>query len=141
AAARTRYLARHPDAYMFAGFGDFAFYRMTVTYAHLVAGFGRIDDITARALLTDLSDAADLLAAEESAVAHMNDDHTDALRLYATNLLGAPDGDWTCVGCDPEGLDLQNGRTGLRLNFPHRVKTAGELRAVLVELAAKARAA
>src|SRR5436853_244385 len=38
--ARRRYLDRQPEAEMFAGFGDFAFYRMTLNGAHLVAGFG-----------------------------------------------------------------------------------------------------
>ncbi len=56
------------------------------------------------------SDAADLLAAEDGAIAHMNADHADACRLYATRLLGAPDGDWRCVGIDPDGIELQNGR-------------------------------
>ena len=72
-------------------------------------------------ILTDLSGADDLLAAEASALAHMNDDHADAVRLYATQLLGAPDGEWRCAGCDPEGLDLQLGRMALRLPFPQRV--------------------
>ena len=30
---------------MFAGFADFAFYRMALKAAHLVAGFGRIVDL------------------------------------------------------------------------------------------------
>ena len=42
---RRRYLARHPEAEMFAGFADFAFYRMELERAHLVAGFGRIVDL------------------------------------------------------------------------------------------------
>src|SRR3569833_3149427 len=42
--ARRRYLDRQPEAEMFAGFADFSFYRMIVTGAHLVAGFGRIVD-------------------------------------------------------------------------------------------------
>src|SRR2546421_711980 len=42
--ARRRYLDRQPEAPTFAGFGDFAFYRMVLTAAHLVAGFGRIVD-------------------------------------------------------------------------------------------------
>src|SRR5580704_3450389 len=33
AAARRRYLARHPEAEMFAGFADFAFYRIAVKAA------------------------------------------------------------------------------------------------------------
>jgi hypothetical protein len=65
----------------------------------------------------------------------------DALRLYATKLLKAKDGDWRCTGCDPEGHDLRLGRTGLRLRFPQRVTGPGSLRAVLKELAEQARAA
>ena len=48
-----------------------------------------------------------LIAAEADAIAHMNADHAEACRLYATKLLGAPDGDWRCVGIDPEGIELQ----------------------------------
>jgi putative heme iron utilization protein len=71
----------------------------------------------------------------------MNADHPDTCRLYATKLLDAPDGDWRCVGCDPEGLELQNGRTALRLPFPQQVNSPGVLRAVLKQLAEQARAA
>ena len=138
---RRRYLARQPEAEMFAGFGDFAFYKIAVSAAHLVAGFGRIVDLTPQEILVDLAGADDLLASEERASAHMNEDHADACRLYATRLLGAPDGDWRCVGFDPEGLELQNGRIALRLPFPQRVNGSGPLRAVLVQLAQEARAA
>ena len=34
---------------MFAGFADFAFYRVTLKAAHLVAGFGRIVDLKPQA--------------------------------------------------------------------------------------------
>jgi heme oxygenase (biliverdin-IX-beta and delta-forming) len=139
AGVRTAYLRRHPEAEMFAGFGDFAFYRMQIGGAHLVAGFGRIVDLSAQDVLTDVSDAQALTAAEGEAIAHMNADHAEACRLYATKLLGGPDGDWTCTGIDPEGLELQQGRLALRLAFPQRVNAPGPLRAVLKDLAAKAR--
>jgi putative heme iron utilization protein len=126
---------------MFAGFADFSFYRMTISRAHLVAGFGRIVDLAAQDILTEVSDAEALLAAEGEAIAHMNADHAEACRLYAAKLLGGPDGDWTCVGVDPEGIELQCGRMALRLFFPQRVTGPGPLRSVLKELAAKARAA
>jgi hypothetical protein len=71
----------------------------------------------------------------------MNQDHADTCRLYATKLLGGSDGEWRCVGCDPEGLELQQGRTALRLAFPQRVRTPGVLRAVLKQMADAARAA
>ena len=70
----------------------------------------------------------------------MNADHADACRLYATKLLGAHDGDWRCVGVDPEGIELQSGQTALRLAFPQRVTAPGPLRAVLKQFAEQARA-
>jgi heme iron utilization protein len=139
--ARRRYLDRQPEAEMFAGFADFAFYRVTLKAAHLVAGFGRIIDLKPQQILTETADAAELVAAEPRILAHMNADHADAVRLYATKLLGAPDGEWRCVGCDPEGLELQLDRTALRLPFPQRVHAPDVLRQVLRQMADQARAA
>jgi putative heme iron utilization protein len=139
--ARRRYLDRQPEAEMFAGFADFAFYRVALKAAHLVAGFGRIVDLKPQDILTEIGDAAELVAAEPDILAHMNEDHAEACRLYATKLLGAPDGEWRCVGCDPEGLELQHGRTALRLAFPQRVRAPGEVRQVLKQMAEQARAA
>jgi heme oxygenase (biliverdin-IX-beta and delta-forming) len=138
---RRRYLDRQPEAEMFAGFADFAFYTVTLKGAHLVAGFGRIVDLKPQDILTDTADAAELVAAEPEILAHMNADHAEAVRLYATKLLGAPDGAWRCVGCDPEGLELQLDRTALRLPFPQRVRAPGVLRQVLKQMAEQARAA
>ena len=139
--ARRRYLDRQPEAEMFAGFADFAFYRVALKAAHLVAGFGRIVDLKPQDILTEIGDAAELVAAEPDILAHMNEDHAEACRLYATKLLGAPDGEWRCVGCDPEGLELQHGRTALRLAFPQRVRAPGAVRQVLKQMAEQARAA
>jgi len=139
AATPIAYLRRHPDAEMYANFSDFAFYRMEVGGAHLVAGFGRIVDLKPQDVLTDVVDAKALVEAEADAIAHMNTDHADACRLYATRLLGAGDGDWRCVGIDPEGIELQNGRMALRLPFPRRIIALGTLRTVLKELAVVAR--
>ena len=136
---RRRYLARQPEAAMFAGFADFAIYRIEISAAHLVAGFGRIVDLKPQDVLVDIAGADELIAAEEGATSHMNEDHADALRLYATRLLGAADGDWRCAGLDPEGMELQSGRMALRLPFPQRVNGAGPLRAILVQMAQNAR--
>ena len=137
---RRRYLAAHPSAEMFAGFTDFGFYRIVLDSIHLVAGFGRIVDLAPDSVLTDLTDAGKLVEAEEGAIEHLNADHADALVLYATRLLAAPAGDWRCTGLDPDGLDLTDGAATLRLDFPRRIATPGDLRKILVELAAQARA-
>jgi heme oxygenase (biliverdin-IX-beta and delta-forming) len=138
---RRRYLARQQEAQVFAGFADFAFYKMQLKGAHLVAGFGRIVDLKPEDVLTQVDDAAELVTGETDILQHMNEDHLDTCRLYATKLLGACDGDWRCVGCDPEGLELQHGRTALRLPFPQRVRAPGVLRVMLKQLADEARAA
>jgi heme iron utilization protein len=136
---RRRYLARQPEAEMFADFPDFSFYRIALTGAHLVAGFGRIVDLKPHDILVDVAGADELLAAEDGAVAHMNDGHAEACRLYATKLLGAPDGNWRCAGFDPEGMELQNGRAALRLPFSQHVTSPRVLRAVLKQLADEGR--
>src|SRR6267154_1978847 len=49
---RRRYLERQPEAEMFVGFADFAFYKVALKGAHLVAGFGRIVDLEPGDILT-----------------------------------------------------------------------------------------
>lgn len=137
---QRRYLNAHPAAEAFVSFKDFAFFRIRPAGTHLVAGFGRIVDLKPEQFLTDLAGAEDLLAAEEGAVEHMNADHRGAMGLYATRLLGAPAGDWRCTGCDPEGIDMQDGQTTLRLDFPERVADGTALRKMLVRLVGEARA-
>src|SRR5690348_9055131 len=81
---RARFLARHPGAAMYAGFKDFAFYRLDATRAHLVAGFGRIHWIAPGDLLLDVRGSAPLAESEASIIEHMNADHADAVQLYAS---------------------------------------------------------
>jgi heme iron utilization protein len=137
--ARRRYLERQPEAEMFADFADFGFYRIALGGAHLVAGFGRIVDLSSADILTEIAGAEALVDAEAEIVAHMNAEHLSAIRLYATRLLGDSDGDWRCVGCDPGGLELQLHRRARRLDFPERVASPGVLRQVLKSLAEEAR--
>jgi putative heme iron utilization protein len=139
--ARRRYVERQPGSQGFAAFADFSFYQLAIKSVHLVAGFGRIVDLKPSEVLTATEDAGALVEAEPAVLAHMNGDHAEACRLYATKLLGARDGDWRCVGVDPEGLELQLDRTALRLPFPQRVSGPEVLRDMLKQLAEQARAA
>jgi heme oxygenase (biliverdin-IX-beta and delta-forming) len=137
---RRRYLSAHPSAESFVGFKDFSFYRIVPSGTHLVSGFGRIVDLKPDQFLTALSGAEGLMEAEAGAVEHMNEDHREAMNLYATRLLGAESADWRCAGCDPDGMDMQAGNETLRLDFPERVTSGTELRKMLVRLAGEARA-
>lgn len=138
--ARQRFLARHPHAATYVDFPDFAFYRLAVERAHYIGGFGRIVDLAAADILVDLAGAEALVAAEADIVAHMNADHADAVRLYATALLGARDGDWRMIGVDPLGLDMLLDGETLRLGFDSRITSPDAARKELVRLVGVARA-
>jgi putative heme iron utilization protein len=141
ARVRRRFLARHPKSELYAGFADFSFWRLAVASAHLNGGFARAADLSGDDVRTDVTGADGLIAVEAEAVAHMNTDHAAACRIYATKLLGAPDGPWRITGIDPDGADLAFGDSTARLAFPQRVTEPAELRQVLVALAGQARAA
>ena len=136
---KRRFLARHPDAAMYAGFKDFRFYKVTTERAHLVAGFGKIRWIEAAALLAT-PPLPELAESEEGIVNHMNEDHSDAVQLYAGKLLGLPGSDWTMTGIDAEGIDLRQAGQVARLAFETPLAAAGQARKALISLVAKARA-
>ncbi len=142
----ARFLARHPGAQAYAQFKDFRVTRMAVERGHLVAGFGRIHWLEAPDILFDAGAYAALAEAEAAIVAHMNEDHTEALRLIAERLLGLsspkPEGGgvWVMTGIDPEGLDLRRGAQLARAEFDKPVRDAESARAALAGLTRRARA-
>ena len=139
AAAARRYLARHPDAERYAGFGDFGFYRMKVEKAHYVGGFARAHWLPARRLMTASATAKALAAAEEVICKHMNDDHAAAVDLYARVLLGRRGTGWRMTGVDADGADLRRGGRFARLSFAAPAMDRGEIRKFLVDLVEEAR--
>ncbi len=135
-----RFLARHPDAAMYAGFKDFHFYKVTPERAHLVAGFGKIRWLTMAELMPVPPPPA-LVGAEADIVAHMNEDHADAVELYATRLLGLAGSGWRITGIDEEGIDLRSGGSVARLAFPVPVQGPQQARQALIALTGAARGA
>jgi putative heme iron utilization protein len=138
---RRRFLARHPKAEMYADFGDFGFWRLEPEHLYLNGGFARAWDGTPAEILAPARNCAEFIAMEDSAVVHMNADHRDAVKLYATKLAKAEAGPWVVSGIDPEGLDLMAGDRTARIAFPEPVGDGAGLRKVLADLARAARAA
>ncbi len=104
-AARARFLTRHPSAAQYADFSDFAFYRLDISSAHLIEGFGRIVPLPASALRAEQSDFAAFAHAEPSLLA----------TLKRT---------WPSVtGIDCEGVDFARGSHVGRLRFTPPVVT------------------
>lgn len=134
---KARFVARHPDSSLYAGFKDFGFYRIVLERSHLVGGFGRIRWIDASELAAP--QAPGLAEAEPGIVSHMNEDHGDAVQLYAEKLIGRTGTGWKMTGIDPEGIDLRLGGEVARLAFEAPLTAAAEARKVLVALVGKAR--
>lgn len=137
---RARFLGRHPDAKLYADFRDFSFYRIAIDRAHFVAGFGRIDSIESAALRVDPTPFQALIESEAGIVGHMNEDHADAVGLYATQLLGLGSGEWIMTGIDAFGCDLRWRGQVARLNFDAPIVHPGSARKTLVDLVRRARA-
>ena len=137
--ARERFLARHPKAKLYADFPDFGFFALAPEAGHLNGGFAKAATLTTSELLLDLAGAEGLVAGERGAVEHMNQDHADALALYASGS-GEEEGAWRLTGLDPEGMDLMVGERTARVTYPEPVRDMGTLRKSLVAMAAQARA-
>lgn len=140
-ALRARFLARHPSAAAYADFGDFAFYVVTPSRAHFIGGFGRIGWVDGAALVDAAAADLPLTAAEADVVDHMNDDHADAVALYARMVDGPQPADaaWVMTGVDPDGCDLRWGGRVLRVPFSKRIETADKARGELVRMVKTAR--
>jgi putative heme iron utilization protein len=138
-APRARFLSRHPSAAAYADFADFGIYRVAIERAHMVAGFGEIVWIAGPELRFPMDGYALLMAAEADIVAHMNADHSAALDLYATVLLGRAGAGWAMTGIDPEGCDLRCGGAVARLDFDSPVAGPAEARKTLAALARESR--
>jgi|AP95_1055475.scaffolds.fasta_scaffold03914_3 hypothetical protein len=136
---QARFLARHPRAQLYAGFGDFNFYKMTVEKFHFVGGFARAIWVNKQKALLAKADWSEIAQSEQGIVEHMNADHSEALRLYGTNLLKKRGKNWQMIGADPEGCDLKCGTGIHRLNFDEICTTTAKYRETLVNLVAKAK--
>ena len=145
AAALRVYRARHPDAF-YADFADFRSYRLDVAAVRYIGGFARMSWVT----------AADHAAAEPDPlrphaadiVAHMNDDHADALVAYCRVFGGRPaTARARMVGVDRYGFAMlardegADDETAVRISWGRRVDTPNEVRRATIALLREARAA
>ncbi len=136
---RRRFLARHPEAALYADFDDFNFFRMQIDKAHFVGGFAKAAWLKGADILADAKAAAAVAKAEAAVLEHMNTDHPDAVDHYAVTLLGRGGRDWKMTGIDPDGADLRLGGRVARLPFENSVQDRKAVREELVRLANQGR--
>ncbi len=131
-ALKARWVALHPYAAFYAGFGDFNLWRVRPQGALFIGGFARAHRLRPTELV---SDAPEVWAAEAGVIAHCNDDHADALEQ-----IGGGAG-WRMVACDADGFDLASGESVRRFAWPAAVGSAADIRAALVTMVRAARTA
>ena len=98
---RRRFLARHPKAALYAGFADFAIFRVEPGRAHWVGGFGRARWLDG-GLTSEAALAAAFAADEEALLGRLN---------------GLLAGGWRATAVDPDGCDLVRRGRYLRHDF------------------------
>jgi putative heme iron utilization protein len=134
AGLKARYLAVHPYAALYAGFGDFALWRIRPLNGLFVGGFARAARLRTADLTPDAAAVAAISAAEADIIAHCNADHPDAMAAIAR----AP-GAWRMVGVDVDGCDLAQDERVVRVAWSAPVADTGDVRRELIRLARAAR--
>jgi heme oxygenase (biliverdin-IX-beta and delta-forming) len=142
-AALAAHVAAVPGAELYAEWEDFTLWVLEVERVRWVGGFARMDSISAADYAAAECDPTAPAAA--GAVAHLNDDHADALLAMARGLGGHPDAtSATCTAIDRYGLDvdvMDLEKVAVRIAFAEPARAPKDLRAATVELARRARAA
>ena len=143
-AARAAFLAAQPDASYYVDFKDFAFHRLEPIALRYVGGFGRMSWVTAADYLAASPDP--LAEAAPAILAHMNEDHGEAMVAYARALARLPDATAaTMTAVDRYGFELAvttpAGPRATRLAFDQEVSNSDEVRRAMVAMVKTARAA
>lgn len=133
-----RYLNRHPKAGLYAGFGDFGFFRLAVGGASLNGGFGKAYRLSAADLETISPANAELGEMEQSAIDHMNADHPEAVRSIAATVSKSTRKDWALCGIDADGVDLACSDETLRVFFSNSLNDVSQLKSRLMTLSKSA---
>lgn len=137
----NRYLSHQQKAKLYSSLPDFRYFRLEPQGASLNGGFGKAYALTREDMLFTSLVSDELAAVEPSAVEHMNDDHAEAVGLYAEYFATAPAGKWRLLGVDAEGMDIADGDDIRRIWFETPLASAKDMHMTLVRLAGEARRA
>ncbi len=138
-ALKARWVALHPYAAFYAGFGDFQLWRVVPKAGLYIGGFASATRLRQADLAWDPAAVEAVAAAEPGVLAHCNDDHADALGLIAA-AHGAEGAGWRMAACDVDGCDLAREDVVLRVPWSAPVPDADGIRTELVRLTNMARA-
>jgi heme iron utilization protein len=141
AEVKDLYLSRYENAKFWQDYSDFAYHRLQVSALYFIGGFGVMGWISAQDYENALPDP--LAMAAPSIIRHMNDDHSDALRLIAHHFAGEDPDQATITAVDRLGFHLRL-KSGDRIHsrrvaFSREVMDPEGARAVFVEMVRQAK--
>lgn len=138
---RARYLRYFPKAEQYFKMHDFHFYRIQITQARYIAGFGKMSWIAGAELR---SPRTPLAAQEAGILEHMNADHADSLIAYCRHVHQLTPDHAQMIGIDSDGFDVRAedaaGSQLLRFDFEQPIQDAQDARSALVALSKACRA-
>jgi len=141
--ARAAYLARHPDAAYYADFRDFGFWKLKLSALRYIGGYGRMSWVGVEEWLAAEPDP--IAPDAPGIIAHMNEDHAQAMPLYCRAFSKAVDTSAaTMTSIDRYGFEMSAttavGPRPIRLAFPTAIANKTDARKALVALLHEARA-
>ena len=139
---RQAFLETHPSAAYYADFKDFHFWRLLVKSVRYIGGYGRMSWVKEGEWSAASPDPTTPFA--EGVLAHMNDDHGDAMVLMCRAFSRASDTTGAVMtSLDRYGFEMSaatpDGPRPIRLAFSKPVETSEEVRVEMVALTRKAR--
>ncbi len=132
AALKTRYLAWHPYAALYADFADFRLWRIRPQAGLLVAGFARATRLKAAQLTPDTDAVATIAAAEADIIAHCNTDHAATMTRLARSRPDTADGVWKVVAVDVDGFTMGCAEQTQRFDFDVPAATTEDVRNAMI---------
>lgn len=136
---KTRYILRFPDAKSYENAHGFNMWQVDVKRVRYIGGFGKIfwikkEDWSTESAPWDKS-------AEDAMIAHMNEDHQDAMTLILHQHTGINDLGVTMSGIVTDGVYLCSDSKNHFIPFSEICKQSSDVRVQLVALTKAARAA
>lgn len=140
--ARKAYLDRLPNAAYYCDFADFGFWRLRVESVRYIGGYGRMSWVSADAWRAAEPDP--LAESAEGIVAHMNEDHVEAMVTLCRAFSRATAAEEvTMSSIDRYGFEMsvvtEGGPRPVRLAFHEPITAPDEARKALVALVQDAR--
>lgn len=124
-ASLARFLRRYPQAAAYASFADFRLWTLVVEHAHVVAGFGRIEEVSGTDVMLRPSPESATGRLQQRLYINEADVIAELQRALAVESGGsaAP----TVTGIDVEGADLDVGGRRYRVEGPTAARDVSDI--------------